>query len=399
METLFAKQDRLLSLTSTEIIRTLMYQINWDAQLVAIKGPRGVGKTTLMLQYMKQHYEVYSREVLYCTLDSVYFSNHTLLELVDVFVKNGGKHLFLDEVHKYPTWSKEIKEVYDMYPDLKVVFSASSLLNILNADADLSRRCIPYEMQGLSFREFLLFYKQLDLPICTLEEVLTSPGNICSEVNKVCRPLPLFREYLQYGYYPFYLKNQIDYYTSIEQVVNFIVETELPQLCGIDVGNVRKIKVLLGILASSVPFEVDISKLATTIGIHRNTVIEYLNSLEKAKLLHLLYADLLSVKKMQKPDKIYLDNPNLLYALASHPVKIGTARETFVVNQLSCDHEIEYGKKTGDFKVNGKYTLEVGGEGKTYNQIADVPDSYILADGIETPYRCKLPIWVVGFLY
>ena len=288
METLFAKQDRLLSLTSTEIIRTLMYQINWDAQLVAIKGPRGVGKTTLMLQYMKQH-------------------------------------LFLDEVHKYPTWSKEIKEVYDMYPDLKVVFSASSLLNILNADADLSRRCIPYEMQGLSFREFLLFYKQLDLPICTLEEVLTSPGNICSEVNKVCRPLPLFREYLQYGYYPFYLKNQIDYYTSIEQVVNFIVETELPQLCGIDVGNVRKIKALLGILASSVPFEVDISKLATTIGIHRNTVIEYLNSLEKAKLLHLLYADLLSVKKMQKPDKIYLDNPNLLYALASHPVKIGTA--------------------------------------------------------------------------
>lgn len=399
METLFAKQDRLLSLTSTEIIRTLMYQINWDAQLVAIKGPRGVGKTTLMLQYMKQHYEVYSREVLYCTLDSVYFSNHTLLELVDVFVKNGGKHLFLDEVHKYPTWSKEIKEVYDMYPDLKVVFSASSLLNILNADADLSRRCIPYEMQGLSFREFLLFYKQLDLPICTLEEVLTSPGNICSEVNKVCRPLPLFREYLQYGYYPFYLKNQIDYYTSIEQVVNFIVETELPQLCGIDVGNVRKIKALLGILASSVPFEVDISKLATTIGIHRNTVIEYLNSLEKAKLLHLLYADFLSVKKMQKPDKIYLDNPNLLYALASHPVKIGTARETFVVNQLSCDHEIEYGKKTGDFKVNGKYTLEVGGEGKTYNQIADVPDSYILADGIETPYRCKLPIWVVGFLY
>ena len=399
METLFAKQDRLLSLTSTEIIRTLMYQINWDAQLVAIKGPRGVGKTTLMLQYMKQHYEVYSREVLYCTLDSVYFSNHTLLELVDVFVKNGGKHLFLDEVHKYPTWSKEIKEVYDMYPDLKVVFSASSLLNILNADADLSRRCIPYEMQGLSFREFLLFYKQLDLPICTLEEVLTSPGNICSEVNKVCRPLPLFREYLQYGYYPFYLKNQIDYYTSIEQVVNFIVETELPQLCGIDVGNVRKIKALLGILASSVPFEVDISKLATTIGIHRNTVIEYLNSLEKAKLLHLLYADLLSVKKMQKPDKIYLDNPNLLYALASHPVKIGTARETFVVNHLSCDHEIEYGKKTGDFKVNGKYTLEVGGEGKTYNQIADVPDSYILADGIETPYRCKLPIWVVGFLY
>ena len=399
METLFAKQDRLLMLTSTDIIRTLMYQINWDAQLIAIKGPRGVGKTTLMLQYIKQHYSVYNREVLYCTLDSVYFSNHTLLELVDTFYKNGGKHLFLDEVHKYPTWSKEIKEIYDMYPDLRVVLSASSLLNIMNADADLSRRCIPYEMQGLSFREFLLFYKQLDLPICTLEEVLTSPGDICSKVNEVCRPLPFFKEYLQYGYYPFYLKNQMDYYTSIEQVTNFIIETELPQLCGVDVGNVRKIKALLGILATSVPFEVDISKLSTTIGIHRNTVIEYLNSLEKAKLLHLLYADLLSVKKMQKPDKIYLDNPNLLYALASRPVKIGTARETFVVNQLSCENEVEYGKKTGDFKINGRYTLEVGGEGKTYDQIADVPDSYILADGIETPYRCKLPLWIVGFLY
>lgn len=399
METLFAKQDRLLSLTSMKIVRTLMHQINWDTQLLAIKGPRGVGKTTLMLQYIKEHYTPYNRDVLYCSLDSVYFSGHSLLELVDTFYKNGGKHLFLDEVHKYPTWSKEIKEVYDMYPDLRVVFSASSLLNILNADADLSRRCIPYEMQGLSFREFLLFYKQLDLPVCSLEEMLVSPGDICLKVNDVCRPLPLFKQYLQYGYYPFYLKNQIDYYISIEQVINFIIETELPQLCGIEVGNVRKLKALLGVLATSVPFEVDVSKLSTTIGIHRNTVIEYLNCLEKAKLLHLLYSDLLSVKKMQKPDKIYLDNPNLLYALATQSVKVGTARETFVVNQLSCSHKVEYGKKIGDFKIDGRYTFEVGGEDKTYNQIADVPDSYILADGIETPYRCKLPLWIVGFLY
>ncbi len=399
METLFAKQDRLLSLTSTKIIRTLMKRINWDTQLVAIRGPRGVGKTTLMLQYIKSHYKVYSREVLYCTLDSVYFSNYSLLELADTFYKNGGKHLFLDEVHKYPSWSREIKEVYDMYPDLRVVFSASSLLNILKADADLSRRCIAYEMQGLSFREFLLFYKGLELPVCSLEEVLTDPAMICSQVNEVCRPLPFFKEYLQYGYYPFFLKNQIDYYTSIEQVVNLIIETELPQLCGVDVCNIRKLKALLAILSSSVPFDVDISKLSTTIGLHRNTVIEYLGSLERAKLLHLLYADLLSVKKMQKPDKIYLDNPNLLYALAIHPIKIGTARETFVVNQLAYMNEVEYGKKTGDFKINGRYTLEVGGEGKDYKQIADMPDSYILADGMETPYRCKLPIWVVGFVY
>lgn len=376
-----------------------MDQINWDAQLIAIKGPRGVGKTTLMLQYIKLHYELSTKEVLYCTLDSVYFSSHSLLDLVENFYKNGGKHLFLDEVHKYPTWSKEIKEIYDMYPDLRVVISASSLLNILNADADLSRRCIPYNMQGLSFREFLLFYKQIDLPICSLREVIASPDELCLKVNELCRPLPFFKEYLQYGYYPFFLRNQTDYYTSIEQVVSFIIETELPQLCGVDIGNVRKLKALLGILATSVPFEVDISKLATTIGIHRNTVIEYLNSLEKAKLLHLLYSDLMSVKKMQKPDKIYLDNPNLLYALAAHSVKIGTAREVFVVNQLSYEHEVEYGKKTGDFKVDGKYIFEVGGESKSYDQIADLPDSYILADNIEMPYRHKLPLWLIGFLY
>lgn len=376
-----------------------MDQINWDAQLIAIKGPRGVGKTTLMLQYIKLHYELSTKEVLYCTLDSVYFSSHSLLDLVENFYKNGGKHLFLDEVHKYPTWSKEIKEIYDMYPDLRVVISASSLLNILNADADLSRRCIPYNMQGLSFREFLLFYKQISLPICSLREVIASPDELCLKVNELCRPLPFFKEYLQYGYYPFFLRNQTDYYTSIEQVVSFIIETELPQLCGVNIGNVRKLKALLGILATSVPFEVDISKLATTIGIHRNTVIEYLNSLEKAKLLHLLYSDLMSVKKMQKPDKIYLDNPNLLYALAAHSVKIGTAREIFVVNQLSYEHEVEYGKKTGDFKVDGKYIFEVGGESKSYDQIADLPDSYILADNIEMPYRHKLPLWLIGFLY
>lgn len=376
-----------------------MDQINWDAQLIAIKGPRGVGKTTLMLQYIKLHYELSTKEVLYCTLDSVYFSSHSLLDLVENFYKNGGKHLFLDEVHKYPTWSKEIKEIYDMYPDLRVVISASSLLNILNADADLSRRCIPYNMQGLSFREFLLFYKQISLPICSLREVIASPDELCLKVNELCKPLPFFKEYLQYGYYPFFLRNQTDYYTSIEQVVSFIIETELPQLCGVDIGNVRKLKALLGILATSVPFEVDISKLATTIGIHRNTVIEYLNSLEKAKLLHLLYSDLMSVKKMQKPDKIYLDNPNLLYALAAHSVKIGTAREVFVVNQLSYEHEVEYGKKTGDFKVDGKYIFEVGGESKSYDQIADLPDSYILADNIEMPYRHKLPLWLIGFLY
>lgn len=399
METLFRRQDRLLQITPTAIVRGMMERINWDAQLIAIRGARGVGKTTLMLQYIKINYPAYTRAALYCALDSIYFTNHSLLDLAEQFYLSGGKHLFLDEVHKYPTWSKEIKEIYDLYPEIKVVFSASSLLHILNGDADLSRRCIPYTVQGLSFREFLLFYHGIDIKKRQLDDMLAHPEELCSEVNSKCRPIQHFKEYLQYGYYPFYLRNQTDYYTSIENIANFIIETELPMLCGVDIANVRKLKSLLNILSTSVPFEVDISKLSSAIGVHRNTTVSYLYHMDRAKLLNLLFSDVKSVKKMQKPDKIYLENPNTLYALASQPVAIGTARETFAVNQLGYEHVVEYSKQHGDFKVDGKYVFEVGGEGKGYKQIANMADSFILADDTETPYGNKLPLWTVGFLY
>lgn len=399
MESLFTKQERLLSQTSTDIIRDLMHQVHWDNQLIAIRGSRGVGKTTLLLQYIKQHYPPGSREVLYCSLDSIYFSNHTLLDLADKFYMTGGKHLFLDEVHKYPTWSKEVKEIYDLYPTLKVVFSGSSLLNILNADADLSRRCLPYNLYGLSFREYLMFYKNIRIPIHTLEEVLANPTEICREVNEKCRPVQMFNEYLRQGYYPFYNGNREDYYINIENVVNLILEQEMPLLCGIDPAYVRKLKALLSVLSSSVPYEVDTTKLATVIGLSRNSLLAYLANMERAELLKLLYSDLYSVKKMQKPDKIYIQNPNLLYVLASERVQTGTARETFVINQLSVKHEVEYGKKNGDFVVDRKYTFEVGGADKDFSQIADIPNSYVLADNMEYPVGHKLPLWIVGLIY
>ena len=399
METLFKKHDRLLALTSTAIIREMMNRVNWDAQMVAIRGPRGVGKSTLLLQFAKTHYETYSREVLYCQMDSVYFSSRSLLDLAEHFYQQGGKRLLLDEVHKYPTWSRELKEIYDLYPDMKVAFSSSSLLNVLQGDADLSRRCIPYDMQGLSLREFLLFYKGISIRPRTLDEVLLNPAGLCLEVNAQCRPLAYFHEYLQYGYYPFYLRNQTDYYTTIEQVVNYIIDVELPQLCGVDVANCRKLKALMGILSSSVPFELDISKLATTIQAHRNTVLGYLADMGRAKLFNLLYADIRSVKKMQKPDKVYVENANLLYALSTGAVDVGTAREVFVVNQIGHQHTVEYSKKKGDFRIDGKYTIEVGGENKSFDQIAGLADSFVLADNIETPMGRKLPLWVVGFLY
>lgn len=400
MDSLFLKQERLLAVTSTAIVRELMNKIHWNNRLIAIRGSRGVGKTTLMLQYIKLNYAPGSRDALYCTLDSIYFSRHTLLDLVEQFYLQGGKHLFLDEVHKYPTWSRELKEIYDLYPSMRVVFSGSSLLNILNADADLSRRCLPYNMFGLSFREFLMFYKQIQFPVFSLEEVLHDAGDICRVMNERCRPVQMFKEYLQDGYYPFFTGNREDYYMNIENVVNLILEQEMPLLCGVDPAYIRKLKALLGILASSVPYEVDITKLAGIIGLTRNSVITYLQNLNRAELLNLLYSDLTSVKKMQKPDKIYLQNPNLLYAIASAAVQIGTARETFVVNQLSAANcEVEYGKSQGDFVVNHTYTFEVGGADKTFKQIADVPNSFVLADDIEYATGKKLPLWVVGLMY
>lgn len=399
MEQLYEKQDAMLNATRMDIVRSFMGHVNWEAPMLCIRGPRGVGKSTLLRQYVKQHFEAGSEAVLYCSMDFVYFSQHSILEVAEKFYKHGGRLLILDEVHKYEKWSREVKEVAEIYPNLQVMMSGSSLLKLIDGDADLSRRCRGYYMPGLSFREYLQFYKGIVIPVHPLEEVLEHPKAIAAEVNAVCRPLQHFHEYLKFGYYPFYLKNPIDYYPLIEQIENYVIDVELPQLRKVNPSNCRKIKALLNVLAQQVPYDVDITKMASAIELQRNTVIEYLNHLNDAKLIQMLYSDLVSVKKMQKPDKIYLENPNLLYALASTPVKIGTARECFAVNQLSYQHTVEYGKQQGDFKVDSKWTFEVGGEGKTFDQIADLPNSYVLADDIESPKGNKLPLWMIGMTY
>lgn len=399
MEELYKKQDALLRATSLKIVRGYMQNINWEAPMFCLRGARGVGKSTLLRQYAKMKYPAGSEEVLYCTLDSVYFSTHSILYVAEKFYQHGGHLLILDEVHKYNGWSREVKEIADLYPDLQIMLSGSSMLNLLDGDADLSRRCVGYDMPGLSMREYLQFYKGIDLPSFPLEALLSDAGRIAADVNEVCRPLQYFHDYLRYGYYPYYLRNKIDYYTLIEQTVNYVIEAELPILRSVDVTNSRKLKALISVLAHTVPFEVDVSKLAVAIGATRNTVLEYMRHLSDAGLLSLLYSDLLSVKKMQKPDKIYLDNPNLLYALAGSQVNIGTIRECFAVNQLKQRHKVEYGRKQGDFKIDERWTFEVGGENKSYDQIADLPNSYILADDIEMPHGNKIPLWLVGFLY
>ena len=398
MEQLQEQHLRLIAHINLPHKRSLIEKINWESRLIAIRGARGVGKTTMMLQHIKDAYGTNPEVALYASLDHLYFSHHSLIDLADQFYKRGGKCLYLDEVHKYEGWSRELKNIYDGYPDLKVIFSGSSLLNILNAEADLSRRCVSYDMQGLSFREYLLFKENITLPIFSLDEILNNPLQHSEQIARQCRPLQYFNKYLAEGYYPFFLQDNIDYLTQLQKVVGMILEIELPQLCKIDIGNVRKLRSLLSVVSSGVPFAVDISKMAQMSELNRNTIVSYLAHLNRAKLINLLYSDALNLKRMQKPDKIYMENTNLLHALSLTQVETGTLRETFFVNQLTYQHQVEYAQKA-DFLIDRRYTIEVGGQSKGGKQIAGTPDSFIAADDIEYALGNKIPLWLFGFLY
>jgi len=331
MDALFRKHDRLLANTSMKIIREKIDQIHWNAQIISIMGPKGVGKSTLIKQHLKQNYLPGDRSVLYCSADTVDFSTRTLVGLAEEFHIHGGDLLVIDEIHKYKPgttdWSREVKEIYELFPSLKLIVSGSSLLQLREGDADLSRRAIKYTMPGLSFRESLKFYHGLDFPKWTLEDILSRPYELWEAVTSKCKPIVLFKEYLEKGYYPFLLEGEDEYYTRIEQVVNYIIETELPQICNVDVSNIRKIQALVKLIAEEVPFELNANKLAGSLEIGRDTVVEYLKYLGDAKVFNLLYSDKKKMGKLSKPDKIYMENPNFLHALAPGKVAIGTARE------------------------------------------------------------------------
>lgn len=403
MDALFRKHDRLLANTSMNIIREKMSQIRWDARIISIMGAKGVGKSTLIKQHLKQTFALGDRSVLYCSADTVDFSTRTLVGLAEEFVIHGGELLVVDEIHKYKPgttdWSREVKEIYELFPSLKLILSGSSLLKLKEGDADLSRRSIKYTMSGLSFRESLRFYHSLDFPKWTFEDILSHPYDLWQMVSSKCKPIVLFKEYLEKGYYPFFLEGEGDYYTRIEQMVNYIIETELPQICKVEVANIRKIQALIKLICDEVPFELNANKIAAAFEIGRDTVVEYLKYLGDAKVLNLLYSDKKKIGKLAKPDKVYMENPNLLYALSPGKVDIGTARECFAINALSESHEVEYGKTQGDFKVDGLYTLEVGGRGKDFSQIAGMENSYVFADDLDMPDGAKLPLWMLGFLY
>ena len=403
MDTLYRKSNRLLANISTDIIREKMGEIHWNAPLISIIGAKGVGKSTLIKQYLKQHFEPGDRRMLYCSADTVDFSTRTLVELAEEFTIGGGELLAIDEIHKYKpgttNWSREIKEIRELFPSLKMIVSGSSLLRLKEGDADLSRRAVKYTLPGLSFREALRFYHGVSFPIWTLDDILAHPYDLWQTVSKKCKPVALFKEYLEKGYYPFLLEGEGEYHTKIEQVVNYIIETELPLICKVDVANVRKLQALVAMICSETPFELNANRIAAALEIGRDTVVEYLKYLGDAKVLNLLYSGTKKVGKLSKPDKVYLENSNIMYALAPTKVEIGTLREVFAVGSLSQSHIVEYGKTQGDFKIDGRYTFEIGGRNKNFTQIAGLKDSYIFADDWDMPDGAKLPLWMLGFLY
>lgn len=389
---------KLLNNVSTSFVRNLMHEINWNTRLVGIKGSRGVGKTTLMLQYIKINLANEINETLYLSLDSLIFSQSSLLDLADTFAKQGGKYLFLDEVHKYENWSQELKNIYDSYPELKVVFTGSSMLEILNARADLSRRAAVYTMQGLSFREYIFLETNLNLKPFLLSDILNNHGELANEVLAQVKPLKYFNEYLKTGYYPFYKEESDLYYQKIREITNMILEIELPLLRSVDISYINRIKQLLYIISQSVPFVPNVSKLSDKIGIQRSTLLSYLHYLDEVKLTLNLFKEAGGISKLQKPLKVYLENTNLMYAISGNKVNEGNLRETFFANQLTYKHSLQYCDK-GDFLINNEFVFEVGGKRKDFKQIAGLSNAFIAADDIEYGWNNKIPLWLFGFLY
>ncbi len=397
MDALIKRHIDLVNQTPLDFQRSIMTQLPWDQRLIGIKGSRGVGKTTLLLQYIKQKYGT-SLKAMYISLDNLYFTENSLSDFVEDFVARGGEHLFVDEVHKYSNWAIEIKNIYDYYPNLKIVFTGSSLLEILNSRVDLSRRALIYNMQGLSFREFLAFRYNIELPVVSLNEIIENHTRIALELKEKVKPLKYFEEYLRVGYFPFYDGNEVLYYKRLQEIINMIIEIELPLLRNTDASIIGKIKQMLYIISLSSPFKPNVSALAAKIKTTRKTVLEYINYLNDANVLNVLRKDSFGVSLLQKPEKIFLENTNYMYAILTQNPEKGNLRETFMMNQLAEKHKVNYSDKA-DFTVDDTYTFETGGKNKDGKQIEGLENAFVAADGIEFGYDNKIPLWLFGFMY
>lgn len=378
-----------LKQTTSTFHRYLYDRTSWESRMFGLVGPRGVGKSTMILQYIKEHRD--SKRMFYISADHLYFSSHTLVETVDEFAKEGGEQIFIDEIHKYENWSRELKQIYDSHPDIKVGFTGSSVLDIYKGASDLSRRAPIFMMQGLSFREYLQLFHNIDVPVYTLDDVL----NLKAEIVDVSHPLPLFHDYLQKGYYPF--ASDTDFELRLRQVINQTMEVDIPQYANMNASTGRKLKKLLATIAQSVPFKPVMDSLATVIGVSRNVLPDYFLYMEQAGMIGQLRDDTGGIRGIGKVEKVYLDNTNIAYLLGNQATDIGNIRETFFYNQMRVVSDV-ISSRISDFEIDGK-TFEVGGKKKGKKQLSEAKEGYVIKDDIEYGSGNIIPLWAFGFLY
>lgn len=389
MEKLQANFDAMLRSTPTAFHRYMFNRINWENRLLGLVGPRGVGKTTLMLQYAKEKLD--RNTTLFVNADDLYFSSHHLIDLADEFVKRGGTHLIIDEIHKYKDWARELKLMYDYHADLKVFFTGSSILDIHKGSTDLSRRAIVYSMQGLSFREYLNMLHHIEIPVHTLTEIIQHQV----EIPEKFRPYAYFQSYLEQGYYPFSQEDQFS--IRLQQVINKTLEVDIPQYAEMNVSTARKLKQLLTIIARSVPFKPNISSIATMLGVSRNNLSDYFLYLEEAGLIAQLRDGTGGIRGLGKVDKVYLDNPTLMHSLVQETSDTGNIRETFFLNQTRVEQDV-ITSAISDFQI-ADYTFEVGGKNKKQKQLQGSEKGFVVKDGIEQGYMNIIPLWQFGLNY
>lgn len=402
MENLIRTSQRLVNLIDTSTHRYLFNHISWDSRQVMIKGARGVGKTTMLLQRIKEQFGL-SEKALYASCDNMWFTDNRIIDLVEWHEAHGGTHLFLDEIHLYEgNWHRELKNIYDSFPNYHVVFTGSSIIHLDAALADLSRRCIPYRLYGLSFREWLKFMNIADIGAIPLEELLTQHGQLAwSIINRIGnnKILPLFNQYLGKGYYPYFKTDSKlgDYYGRVERSVDTTIMRDLPAAERIEYETLYKLRKLLYIISSEVPFSLNVQALSQKIQVARNTVVRMFGLLDKGAVLRSIHSGWHSPKSIAKPEKVLFDNTDIMAAL-SNMNEIGTVRETFVASMLAPNHKLAE-PPAGDLMADERLLFEIGGKNKNFSQIADIPDSYVIADDIETGLGNKIPLWLMGFLY
>lgn len=393
--------EHLIEISQAKVARTklkwkrfLFDEIEWEWRLNGVIGARGTGKTTLLLQRLKEN----QSKSIYISLDEFHFTETRLYTTIDSFRKLGYKYFFLDKVHKYEGWAREIKNLHDTFNDIHITFTGSSILEVMKQEVDLSRRAVIYYLPELSFREYLILSGVLSSEKVTLETLLESHSEIVQSLPQDFRPLTHFQHYLKLGAYPFFLESSSLYHHKLLQVVKLIIESDLQFIQGYDPRNAKKIFQLLYNLAQNVPFKPNISKLSEKIGITRNTLIHYFHYLEKAALVHLLYQEGASISSLQKPEKILLRNPNLAYTISPNTINKGSLRESFFISQLSVSHQVALHNKA-DFVVDEHFVFEIGGKNKGQRQITDTENSFLVKDDIESGYLNNIPLWMFGLLY